>query len=113
MVARIIDGKARAERLTGDVRAAVAERVAAGKSPPGLAVVLVGANPASQIYVRNKRKTTESVGMRSFAHDLPVETAEAELLALLAEHDPFEVRVERVASAVHAVRLHDAAQGHG
>src|SRR5215471_238246 len=83
MVARIIDGKARAERLTGEVRAAVAERVAAGKSPPGLAVVLVGVNPASQIYVRNKRKTTESVGMRSFAHDLPAETAEAELLALI------------------------------
>jgi methylenetetrahydrofolate dehydrogenase (NADP+)/methenyltetrahydrofolate cyclohydrolase len=83
MVARIIDGKARAERLTGEVCAAVAERVAAGRSPPGLAVVLVGANPASEIYVRNKRKTTESVGMRSFAHDLPAETAEAELLALI------------------------------
>jgi methylenetetrahydrofolate dehydrogenase (NADP+) / methenyltetrahydrofolate cyclohydrolase len=83
MVARIIDGKARAERLTGEVRAAVAERVAAGKSPPGLAVVLVGAHPASEIYVRNKRKTTESVGMRSFAHDLPAEGAEAELLALI------------------------------
>jgi methylenetetrahydrofolate dehydrogenase (NADP+)/methenyltetrahydrofolate cyclohydrolase len=83
MVAHIIDGKARAERLTEEVRNAVAERVAAGKSPPGLAVVLVGANPASHIYVRNKRKTTESVGMRSFAHDLAAETAEAELLALI------------------------------
>ena len=83
MVARIIDGKARAERLTGEVSAAVAERIAAGKSRPGLAVVLVGANPASQVYVRNKRKTTESVGMRSFAHDLPAETAEAELVALI------------------------------
>jgi len=83
MVARIIDGKARAEQLIGEVRAAVAERAAAGQSPPGLAVVLVGANPASQIYVRNKRKTTESVGMRSFAHDLAAETSEAELLALI------------------------------
>ncbi|HYR00699.1 MAG TPA: bifunctional methylenetetrahydrofolate dehydrogenase/methenyltetrahydrofolate cyclohydrolase FolD [Casimicrobiaceae bacterium] len=83
MTARLLDGKARAERLTADVRAAVAARVAAGKPPPGLAVVLVGANPASQIYVRNKRKTTEAVGMRSFAHDLAAETPEAELLALI------------------------------
>lgn len=83
MTARLLDGKARAERLTAEVRAAVAARVAAGKPPPGLAVVLVGANPASQIYVRNKRKTTEAVGMRSFAHDLAAETPEAELLALI------------------------------
>jgi methylenetetrahydrofolate dehydrogenase (NADP+)/methenyltetrahydrofolate cyclohydrolase len=83
VTARLLDGKARAERLTAEVRAAVAARVAAGKPPPGLAVVLVGANPASQIYVRNKRKTTEAVGMRSFAHDLAAETPEAELLALI------------------------------
>jgi len=83
MAAQLMDGKARAERLTEEIRAAVAARVAAGKGPPGLAVVLVGAHPASQVYVRNKRKTTESVGMRSFAHDLPAETAEAELLALI------------------------------
>ena len=83
MIARVIDGKARAERLTAEVRESVAARVAAGKPPPGLAVVLVGANPASQIYVRNKRKTTEAVGMRSFAHDLAAETPEAELLALI------------------------------
>jgi methylenetetrahydrofolate dehydrogenase (NADP+)/methenyltetrahydrofolate cyclohydrolase len=83
MTARTIDGRARAERLTAEVRDAVAARVAAGKPPPGLAVVLVGANPASQMYVRNKRKTTEVVGMRSFAHDLSADTAEAELLALI------------------------------
>ena len=71
MTARIIDGKARAERLTGEVAAAVAARVAAGCSLPGLAVVLVGENAASQVYVRNKRKTTAGAGMRSFAHDLP------------------------------------------
>ena len=71
MTAHVIDGKARAERMTGEIRDAVAARVGAGKSVPGLAVVLVGDNPASQVYVRNKRKTTESVGMRSFAHDLP------------------------------------------
>jgi methylenetetrahydrofolate dehydrogenase (NADP+)/methenyltetrahydrofolate cyclohydrolase len=83
MTARLIDGKARAERLTAEVRAAVAARVAAGKPAPGLAVVMVGADPASQIYVRNKRKTTEAVGMRSFAHDLAAETSEAELLGLV------------------------------
>ncbi len=83
MTARLIDGKARAERLTAEVRAAVAARVAAGKPAPGLAVVMVGADPASQIYVRNKRKTTEAVGMRSFAHDLAAETIEAELLTLV------------------------------
>jgi methylenetetrahydrofolate dehydrogenase (NADP+)/methenyltetrahydrofolate cyclohydrolase len=83
MTARIIDGKACALRLTTDVQSRVAARVAAGKSPPGLAVVLVGENPASQVYVRNKRRTTESIGMRSFAHDLPATTSQAELLALI------------------------------
>jgi len=83
MTARLIDGKARAERLTAEVRAAVAARVAAGKPAPGLAVVMVGADPASQIYVRNKRKTTEAVGMRSFAHDLAPDATEAELLGLV------------------------------
>jgi len=83
MTARLIDGKARAERLTAEVRAAVAARVAAGKPAPGLAVVMVGADPASQIYVRNKRKTTEAVGMRSFAHDLAADATEAELLTLV------------------------------
>ncbi len=83
MAANVIDGKARAERLTAEVRDAVAARVASGKPPPGLAVVLVGANPASQIYVRNKRRTTEVVGMRSFAHDLSADIAEAELLAII------------------------------
>ncbi|MBK7590097.1 MAG: bifunctional methylenetetrahydrofolate dehydrogenase/methenyltetrahydrofolate cyclohydrolase FolD [Betaproteobacteria bacterium] len=83
MTARIIDGKARAERLVADVGAAVAARVAAGGSRPGLAVVLVGDHPASQVYVRNKRRTTEAAGMRSFAHDLPAATSQQELLALV------------------------------
>jgi methylenetetrahydrofolate dehydrogenase (NADP+)/methenyltetrahydrofolate cyclohydrolase len=83
MPARIIDGKAVAQRVTDEVRADVAAQVLAGRPVPGLAVVLVGESAASQIYVRNKRKTTESVGMRSFAHDLPVTTSEDELLALV------------------------------
>ncbi|HTS22109.1 MAG TPA: bifunctional methylenetetrahydrofolate dehydrogenase/methenyltetrahydrofolate cyclohydrolase FolD [Casimicrobiaceae bacterium] len=83
MTARIIDGKARAGRLTAELGARVAARIAAGRSRPGLAVVLVGQHPASQIYVRNKRRTTDASGMASFSHDLPAATSQAELLALL------------------------------
>lgn len=83
MTARIIDGKARAESLVAEVRAQVAARVAAGNPPPGLAVVLVGENAASRVYVRNKRRTTDAAGMISFAHDLPAGIAQDELLALI------------------------------
>ena len=81
MSARILDGKALAVTVTDEVRAAVGARVARGRPAPGLAVVLVGENAASQVYVRNKRRTTEGVGMLSFAHDFPAEVPEAELLA--------------------------------
>jgi len=83
VTARIIDGKARAERMTAEIKAAVAARVAAGKSPPGLAVVLVGEHPASQVYVRNKRRTTQAVGMNSFEFDLPETVSQHELLTLI------------------------------
>ena len=83
MPARILDGKLAAQRVTDEVRADVAARVAAGGSAPGLAVVLVGENAASQIYVRNKRRTTDAVGMRSLAVDLPASAAEDELLAVI------------------------------
>ncbi len=83
MTARILDGKARAERLTSEVAAKVAERVAAGRPRPGLAVVLVGENPASQVYVRNKRRTTDAAGMVSFSHDLSVTTSQEALLTLI------------------------------
>jgi methylenetetrahydrofolate dehydrogenase (NADP+)/methenyltetrahydrofolate cyclohydrolase len=83
MSARIIDGRARADRLTAEVAAKVAARVASGKSRPGLAVVLVGENAASRIYVRNKRRTTQGSGMVSYSHDLPATTSQAELLALI------------------------------
>ena len=83
MSARILDGKAVALTVTQEVAAKVASRVAGGRAPPGLAVVQVGENPASQVYVRNKRRTTEAVGMRSFAHDFPASLAEAELLATI------------------------------
>ncbi len=83
MTAHIIYGKAVALRVTDQVRLDVAARVAAGHPAPGLAVVLVGENAASQVYVRNKRKTTEGVGMQSFAFDLPTTASEAEVLALV------------------------------
>jgi methylenetetrahydrofolate dehydrogenase (NADP+)/methenyltetrahydrofolate cyclohydrolase len=85
MTARIIDGKARAERLTAEVGQKVAERIGSGRSVPGLAVVLVGENAASQIYVRNKRKTTDAAGMCSFARDLQTAASQDELLALIDE----------------------------
>jgi methylenetetrahydrofolate dehydrogenase (NADP+) / methenyltetrahydrofolate cyclohydrolase len=81
--ARILDGKARAELLSSEIGERVAARVAAGGSRPGLAVVLVGDNPASQVYVRNKRRTTDAVGMVSVAHDLPATTTQDELLRLI------------------------------
>ena len=85
MTARILDGKGLAATLTDDVRKRVAARVAHGRSVPGLAVVLVGEHAASQIYVRNKRRTIEATGMRSFAHDLPASASEQELLQLIDE----------------------------
>jgi methylenetetrahydrofolate dehydrogenase (NADP+) / methenyltetrahydrofolate cyclohydrolase len=83
MSARILDGKAVAQTVTQHVAAKVAARVADGHPPPGLAVVLVGENAASQVYVRNKRRTTESVGMRSYAHDFPASLPEDDLLAAI------------------------------
>ena len=85
MPAQIIDGKGIAQKL----RAAVAVRVAALKAErgvtPGLAVVLVGEDPASQVYVRNKHAQTIEAGMASFEHKLPATTTQAALLALVAE----------------------------
>jgi len=82
MSARIIDGKAFAEGLRARVATAAA-LLTAGGHRPGLAVVLVGEDPASQVYVRNKARQTGEAGMRSFKHRLPAETSEADLLALV------------------------------
>lgn len=83
MSAKLIDGKA----FAADVRVRVAEHVARLKEEnsitPGLAVVLVGEDPASQVYVKNKHKSTVEVGMNSFEHRLPADTAESDLLALI------------------------------
>ncbi len=83
MPAQILDGKTLAARVTDELRARVAACIAAGRAAPGLAVVLVGEDAASQVYVRNKRRTTDGVGMRSLAFDLPASVSESELLALI------------------------------
>jgi methylenetetrahydrofolate dehydrogenase (NADP+)/methenyltetrahydrofolate cyclohydrolase len=83
MTARILDGKRIADELLDAVAARVAARVAAGKPAPGLAVVLVGEDPASSVYVRNKRRACARVGFRSLDFDLPASTRETELVALI------------------------------
>lgn len=83
MTAQIINGKAIAEDLLSNIKAKIQARVNAGKRTPSLAVILVGADPASAIYVRNKRLACDKVGIRSIAHDLPASTSEAELIALI------------------------------
>ncbi len=83
MTARILDGKRIADELLERIKGRVSARVGAGKSRPGLAVVLVGADPASAVYVRNKRKACKEVDFRSFDYDLPADTPEAALYALI------------------------------
>ncbi len=83
MTARILDGRRIADEVLARVRAGVEARKAQGRLVPGLAVVLVGADPASAVYVRNKRKACKQVGFRSFDYDLPATTGEAELFALV------------------------------
>ncbi|MGH6621408.1 MAG: bifunctional methylenetetrahydrofolate dehydrogenase/methenyltetrahydrofolate cyclohydrolase FolD [Alphaproteobacteria bacterium] len=102
--ARIIDGKASAAALRARVARAAAEVARAHGIVPGLAVVLVGENPASQVYVRNKRKQTVEAGMRSFDHTLPADTGEAALLDLIGQlnRDP----------AVHGILVQLPLPGH-
>src|SRR5258707_375663 len=83
MTARIIDGKV----IAAELRARVADEVARVQRErgitPGLAVVLVGSDPASQIYVRSKHKQTQAAGMASFEHVLPADVAQGDLMALI------------------------------
>lgn len=83
MSAKIIDGKAVAADLKQQLKLATAERLAEGKRRPGLAVILIGANPASQVYVGSKRKSCEEIGFKSEAYDLPETATEEELLSLI------------------------------
>jgi len=85
MAATILDGKALSAELRATVAAKVAALRAAGRRAPGLAVVLVGSDPASQVYVGSKVKQTEAAGMRSIEHRLPEDTSEAALLEVVAK----------------------------
>ena len=83
MTAQILDGKAIAESLKQDLKRATDIRLKSGKRPPGLAVVLLGADPASEVYVSSKRRGCEEIGFKSTSYDLPATTTEAELLELI------------------------------
>jgi methylenetetrahydrofolate dehydrogenase (NADP+)/methenyltetrahydrofolate cyclohydrolase len=84
MSAVLLDGNQLAKAMRAEIAAGVAELLRARGVQPGLAAVLVGDNPASQVYVRNKRKACEAVGIASRLHELPASTSQAELLALVA-----------------------------
>ncbi|WP_339778194.1 bifunctional methylenetetrahydrofolate dehydrogenase/methenyltetrahydrofolate cyclohydrolase FolD [uncultured Thalassospira sp.] len=88
--AKIIDGKAFAAKLRGDIAREVAKLKAGHGVVPGLAVVLVGEDPASQVYVRNKGKQTLECGMNSYEHKLPAATSQEDLLAVITQlnNDP-------------------------
>lgn len=86
MAARIIDGAAVAKRIRQEVAAHAADmKERQGGIIPGLAVILLGDDPASQVYVRNKTRICEEVGFRSYSHTLPASTSEAELLELIED----------------------------
>ncbi len=104
MTAQIIDGKAFAANVRGKVAKRVAQVKEESGITPGLAVVLVGEDPASQVYVRSKGKQTVEVGMNSYEHKLDADTAEADLLALIDQlnNDP----------AVHGILVQLPLPGH-
>jgi methylenetetrahydrofolate dehydrogenase (NADP+)/methenyltetrahydrofolate cyclohydrolase len=79
----VIDGRAVAGEVKERVRREVAEWIDGGGDQPGLATILVGDDPASQVYIRNKRKATEEAGMRSFHHGLPADTPQEEVADLI------------------------------
>jgi methylenetetrahydrofolate dehydrogenase (NADP+) / methenyltetrahydrofolate cyclohydrolase len=83
MTAQILDGKAISEEIKSSVKTAVDEQINQGQRPPGLVVILVGENPASQVYVRNKRNSCEAVGFYSELIQLDADTTQAHLLSLI------------------------------
>ncbi|WP_207061948.1 bifunctional methylenetetrahydrofolate dehydrogenase/methenyltetrahydrofolate cyclohydrolase FolD [Motiliproteus sp. SC1-56] len=85
MTAQIIDGKKVSQQVKDQVKTAIAQRIQAGKRAPGLAVVLIGHDPASEVYVSHKRRACQEVGIESTAYDLPAETSQEDLLALIDE----------------------------
>jgi methylenetetrahydrofolate dehydrogenase (NADP+)/methenyltetrahydrofolate cyclohydrolase len=90
MTAQIIDGKKIAAEVRTEVKQGVEARLQQGKRRPGLAVILIGSDPASQVYVSHKRKACDEVGIMSRSYDLPPQTTQHELVELINElnHDP-------------------------
>jgi methylenetetrahydrofolate dehydrogenase (NADP+)/methenyltetrahydrofolate cyclohydrolase len=85
MTAQIIDGKAVSAQIRQEIKHRIDARTAQGRRAPGLAVILVGSDPASEVYVSHKRKDCLEVGIRSIAHDLPADTSQEKLLAIIDE----------------------------
>jgi methylenetetrahydrofolate dehydrogenase (NADP+)/methenyltetrahydrofolate cyclohydrolase len=85
MSAQLIDGKAVAQQVRAEVRQRIETWVAGGGQRPGLATVLVGDDPASAVYVRNKQKACAEVGIEGFAHDLPADSTQERVVELLSE----------------------------
>ena len=83
MSAKIIDGKKIAQKTISEIKEAISKTKTEGTNPPGLAVIQIGENPVSKIYVRNKRIACDQVGMQSFNYDLPETTSEKELIELV------------------------------
>ena len=85
MSAQIIDGKKKANEIKEQLKLRVTKRLEQGLRIPGLAVIKIGNDPASEVYVRNKRQSCEQVGINSIAHDLPADTSQKSLLALIEQ----------------------------
>lgn len=85
MSARKLDGKSLAATIRAEVASIVSDRLKLGKRPPGLAAVLVGDDPASAVYVRNKHKACQEAGLATWVHQLPVDTTQAQLLELISK----------------------------
>jgi methylenetetrahydrofolate dehydrogenase (NADP+)/methenyltetrahydrofolate cyclohydrolase len=90
MVAKILDGKNLAKKVESRLQVAIQKKIAEKKRPPGLAVLMVGDNPASAVYVKNKEKSCQKIGMASFGKHFPSNTSQEELEAVIEElnHDP-------------------------
>jgi methylenetetrahydrofolate dehydrogenase (NADP+)/methenyltetrahydrofolate cyclohydrolase len=85
MVAKILDGKNLAKKIQCRLQVAIQEKIAEKKRPPGLAVLMVGENPASAVYVRNKEKSCQKIGMKSFGKHFPSDITQEELEAVIQE----------------------------
>ncbi|MEX0819625.1 MAG: tetrahydrofolate dehydrogenase/cyclohydrolase catalytic domain-containing protein, partial [Pirellulaceae bacterium] len=118
MAARLLDGKGIAKQIRSEIKTDVAEFVERSGITPCLAAVLVGEDPASQVYVRNKERACELVGVTSQLHRLPADTREANLLALISRLNgdsavhgilvqlplPHQIAETRILDAVHPLK---------